>query len=67
MHKEFANFLNVSAASAAEAQSLLYVAQDVGYMAEKEAETLRHLSEDISNMVRAFVRYLRTGHSKRSK
>ncbi|MFH1549036.1 MAG: four helix bundle protein [Planctomycetota bacterium] len=65
--KEFANFLNISAASAAEAQSLLYVAQDVGYMAEKEAETLRHLSEDISNMVRAFVRYLRTGHSKRSQ
>ncbi len=57
--KEYLNFLNIAKASAGESRSLLYVAQEVGYLEAKEAEEMRgkagHLSGSIANHMKAIA------------
>jgi four helix bundle protein len=56
--KEFANFLNIAHASAAEVQSHLYVALDLNYITEVEFnENYEQLSE-ISRMTVTLAKYL---------
>ncbi len=56
---EFANFLNHSRGSAAEVQSHLYVARDLGYVSPVEFETLYAILSEISRMNLSLAKYLR--------
>ncbi len=57
--KEFANFLNIAHASAAEAQSHLYVALDLGYINQEEFDQNYNLLSETSKMTMNLATYLR--------
>jgi four helix bundle protein len=57
--KEFANFLNMAHGSAAECQSHLYVALDLGYLTEQTLKNLYSSFEECSKMVIALSHHLR--------
>ena len=57
--KAFANHLNIAHGSAAETQSLLYVAFDQGYVNKYEFDILYKMLDEISRMTAAFIRYLK--------
>ena len=56
--KEFKRYLTIAKASAGEVRSLLYVADDLGYIDGVTANELRSKTEDISRLIAAFIRYL---------
>ena len=58
---DFARFLDMARASAAEVESLLFAAGDIGLLPEDRAETLRVGYTDISKMVSGLQAYLRSG------
>ena len=51
IHKEFRNFLAMAHGSAAEVQSQLYVALDLGYLTEEKFRNLYSKAEEVSRMV----------------
>jgi len=57
--KEFAYFLNIAHGSAAELQSHLYIALDLGYIEEADFNDLYLECEEISKMILGFQNYLR--------
>lgn len=57
--KEFARFLDIARASAVEVQSMLYLAQDIGYINEPEFKRLYGLAADAIALISALARYLR--------
>lgn len=57
--KEFANFLNIAHGSAAELQSHLYIALDLGYIEQDNFNDLYLECEEISKMILGFQNYLR--------
>ena len=57
--KEFANFLNISRGSAAETQSHLYVALDLGYIDQDTFSKLYDSLEEVSRMTIALAQHLR--------
>lgn len=57
--KEFANFLNIAHGSAAEAQSHLYVALDLGYINQAEFDQTYNLLSETSRMTMNLATYLR--------
>ena len=57
--KDFARFLDLSRASAAEVQSLLYVADDIGYVEPSVATALRERMDECIAMIAGLQRYLR--------
>ena len=57
--KEFANFLNISHASAREVQSHLYIAMDLNYINQKKFRELYNLTEEICRLIYAFSQHLR--------
>lgn len=57
--KEFANFLNMAHGSAAECQSHLYVALDLGYLSEEVFKNLYSNFEECSKMVISLSHHLR--------
>jgi len=57
--REFANFLNIAHGSAAEVQSHLYVALDLGYLAEVEFSKLYESLNEISRMTYSLAQRLR--------
>jgi four helix bundle protein len=52
--KEFARFLAIARRSAVEVQSLLYVAQDVGYMTEDDFRSKYEQAAKTRNLIGAF-------------
>jgi four helix bundle protein len=56
---EFANFLNFSRGSTAEAQSHLHVALDLKYISNEEFQDLYKMLDEISRMNLSLARYLR--------
>ena len=58
--KEFANFLNIAHGSAAECQSHLYVALDLGYVTTSEFELLYAEFGECSKMALALAKHLRS-------
>jgi four helix bundle protein len=56
--REFANFLNIAHGSAAETQSHLYIALDLGYIDEPTFSNLYGLLDEISRMTLALARHL---------
>ena len=57
--KEFARFLDIAKGSAAEVQSLLYVALDVGYVARNEFDRLHKLAGEAASLISGLTSYLR--------
>lgn len=57
--KEFANFLNMAHASAAECQSHLYVALDVGYISKSTFDEHYLNFAEISKMAMGLISHLR--------
>ena len=57
--KEFANFLNIAHASAAEVQSHLYIALDQKYIDKTIFNKLYNECTEISKMILGFQNYLR--------
>ena len=57
--KEFANFLNIAHGSAAETQSHLYIATDLGYLHQKDFERLYELLDEVSRMIMSLSQHLR--------
>jgi len=56
---EFARFLDISKGSSGEVRSLLYVAEDIGYISLDEAKELRQSYEALSKGIAALTRTLR--------
>ena len=57
--KDFAHFLDLAKGSCGEVRSLLYAAEEVGLLAESEAQNLRVNAESVSRKIAAFTRHLR--------
>lgn len=58
-NKEFANFLNIAHASAAETQSHFYIALDLDYILPKNFEDLYKLYDENSRMIMSLSQHLR--------
>ena len=57
--KEFVYFLNIAHASAAEAQSHIYVALDLGYITQEEFDLTYNLLDETSKMTVSLAKYLK--------
>jgi four helix bundle protein len=57
--KDFAHFLDIAKGSAVEAQSLLYVALDVGYLDASAFQKLFKLADETAALIGGFSSYLR--------
>jgi four helix bundle protein len=62
--KDFARFLDLSRGSAAELQSLLYVAIDIGYVEQTVSTNLKKKLDDCIAMIAGLQRYLRSSNPK---
>ncbi len=60
-NKDFANFLVMSHGSAAEVQSHLYIALDLGYISESEFSELYKVFDEISRMTMSLCKHLQKG------
>lgn len=56
--KDFSHFLNIAKSSCGEVRSMIYVAEDLGYIRHENAEKLRNKSEMISRKTAALIKYL---------
>ena len=66
-HKEFANYLNMAHASAAEVQSHIYVALDQSYVSRSDFEECYTMCEECSRMTQSFQKYLSSLQSSDSR
>ena len=57
--RDFAHFLDIAKGSAAEVQSLLYVALDVGYVAHDEFDRVYKLAAEAASLISGLTSYLR--------
>lgn len=57
--KEFVQFLYTARGSAAEVQSQLYVAADLGYLSQEDLHRLYEMADEVSRLISGFIRYLR--------
>jgi len=62
-NKEFAQFLFISKASAAELQSHLYIAIDQKYINQEDFDSLYSSIDKIQRMLSNFIKYLRSLHN----
>jgi four helix bundle protein len=58
--KDFAHFLDLAKGSCGEVRSMLYVAEDLKYLAPEDALSLRNSAEKLSCGIAAFTNYLRS-------
>ena len=58
-NREFVHFLTISRGSMAEVRSLLYAAQDIGYLQPKQHDELQQRCHAITKMLNGFIRYLK--------
>ncbi len=65
--KEFVQFLYTAMASAAEVQSHLYIAWDVGYISEEKFKTLYSQAGKSSKLISGLIKYLRSPKTKQAE
>lgn len=58
--KEFINFLSQARGSLSESQYFLILSKDLGYLSQKDFDSIINLSEEISKMLNSFINTLRT-------
>lgn len=56
---EFVHFLFIAKGSLSEVRSQLYVATDLGYIADKEFQTAYSMTEEIERLINAFVKSIK--------
>ncbi len=56
--KDFSRFLNIAEASAGEVRSMIYLAEDLDYLAPEAAEQLRSDYAKVGNQIRKFRKSL---------
>lgn len=59
-NKQMLSFLNISYGSCGEVKSMLYAAEDLGYINADNAKLLRNHCTDISYKIEAFMKTLRS-------
>ena len=64
---EFVRFLTYARASAAEVQSLLYVAHDIGYLSQEEFERLYQMAEEAKALSGGLLSSIRRRTSSRRR
>ena len=57
--KDFAHFLDLAKASAGEARSMCFAAEDIGVLRTMDAETLRQRYEVLARRIASFQKFLR--------
>lgn len=63
-NKEFVQFLSIARGSAGEVRSMLYAAQDQGYINKSEFDNMYELTIEVSKMTRSLMNYLKTTDKK---
>ncbi|MBR0310652.1 MAG: four helix bundle protein [Paludibacteraceae bacterium] len=58
-NKQFLNFLNIAYGSCGEVRSMLYTAEDLGYMSEESAKIFRNRCTDLSHKLNSLIITLR--------
>jgi four helix bundle protein len=56
---EFIRYLTIAQASSVEVESHLYIALDLGYLAQQEFNRLYSMTERVRQMIGGFIRYLK--------
>ncbi len=64
-NKEFIQYLVIARGSVSEVRSLLYAAQDIGYISEKPLSDLSTRCFALTSLINDFIRYLRNSERKR--
>lgn len=57
-NKMFINFLNISYGSCGEVKSMLYLAEDLGFLTAEQSQKLRQQCTDLSIKIAALIEYL---------
>lgn len=60
-NNEFIQFLYIAKGSLSEVKSQLYVAKDLCYISDREFLTAYGITEEISRMINAFIKSVKTG------
>lgn len=58
--KEIANFLNYAKGSAGELRTQIYIGMDIGYIEREQGKCWLNEAEEISRMLRALIKTIRT-------
>ena len=66
-NKQFISFLNIASGSCGEVKSMLYLAQDLNYLSQDEAEKLRSECISISAKITGLVMTLQDNNGKNNR
>ena len=66
-NKQFISFLNIASGSCGEVKSMLYLAQDLNYLSQEEAEKLRSECISISAKITGLVMTLQDNNGKNNR
>ena len=66
-NKQFISFLNIASGSSGEVKSMLYLAQDLNYLSQEEAEKLRSECISISAKITGLVMTLQDNNGKNNR
>ena len=66
-NKQFISFLNIASGSCGEVKSMLYLAQDLNYLSQEEAEKLRSDCISISAKITGLVLTLQDNNGKNNR
>ena len=62
---EFRNFLSIASGSTTEVKSQIYLAKELGYLGESEAQRLVELCDEITRMIAGFRKKISNSNSRK--